>query len=117
MLAVAKTPRTRLKIEGEVPPALLMMLKKTFGKDLKIEEDEYVNIRDTSWYKKTKLTPALRVKEYRDLFEYTQAQLGNLLGGKSRQYVSDIENNRRSISLESAKKLAKIFETSVEKFV
>lgn len=117
MLAVAKTPRIKLKIEGDVPPALLVMLKKTFGKDLKIEEDEYVNVRDTSWYKKKKMTPAMRVKEYRDIFEFTQAQLGEMLGGKSRQYVSDIENDRRSISLDSAKKLSKIFDTGVEKFI
>lgn len=116
MLAVAKTPHTELRIEGEVPPALLLMLKKTFGKDLKVEE-ESINIRDTSWYQKKKMTPAMRVKEYRGMLEYTQAQLGQILGGKSRQYISDIENDRRSISLDVAKKLSETFQTSVQNFI
>lgn len=124
MLAVVKTPRTKKKfvVEGDIPNKLLVFLEKNFGKYLTIDnddDDEYVNFRDTAWYKKMKKswTPGKSVRVYRMRDQLTQAQLGRKLGGLSIQKISDIENNRRGISKELAKKLATLFGTSVDRFI
>jgi len=57
------------------------------------------------------------VRVYRDNFGFTQAKLGEKLGGLSRQNVSDMENNRRGISKDIAKKLSKIFKVPVDRFI
>ena len=40
MLAVAKTPRTELKIKGEISSPLLKLLKKEFGSLLTIKQTD-----------------------------------------------------------------------------
>ena len=47
----------------------------------------------------------------------TQEELGKKLGGISRQNISHMERGIRPISKVNAKKLAKIFEVSVENFI
>ena len=125
MLAVAKKPRTDIpafEIRGEVPEELLEYIRKEMKYAVEVEnddDDEYVNIRDTDWYKEAKASrkPGDAVKVYRDNFGYSQAKLGEMLGGLSRHRVSDIENNRRGISKEIAKKLSNIFQVPVDRFI
>lgn len=122
MLAVVKTPHTKLRMEGEIPAKVLSFLKSYYGKKLQVEEttdDAVVLVRDTSWYKKMKktMTPGKEIRGHRELLGITQEQLGEKLGGKSRQYVSDLENGRRSVSKELAKQFAEIFGISVERFI
>jgi len=47
----------------------------------------------------------------------TQKELGELLGGVPRQHVSNMERGIRAISKKVALNLAKIFNTSVDKFI
>jgi transcriptional regulator with XRE-family HTH domain len=54
---------------------------------------------------------------YRQLHNLTQEELGKELGSFSRQNISNIENGHRQISKTVAKKLAAIFDVSVEKFL
>jgi DNA-binding XRE family transcriptional regulator len=117
MLAVVKTPRTDIRIQGDVPRAVLNVLKKTFGKQFRIEEE--VNAFDTDWYKKTKseMNVGDAIRGYRELMGLTQEQLGNLLGGKTRHFVSDLERGQRLPSKEVAKELSKIFQISIEHFI
>jgi DNA-binding XRE family transcriptional regulator len=114
-----KTHRTKINIEGDVSKRLLKVLKDDFGGNIVIEDDELIDITKTEWYKKinAEMTPADYMKGYRMSRGYTQIKLGKMLGGLTRQYVSDIEKGRRSISKEVAKKLAEIFNTSVDKFL
>ncbi len=121
MQAVVKTPRIDIKIKGDIPKKLLNVLKEEFGKKVKIsvENDEYVDIIETDWYKKVKgkTTPGDNMKIYREIHNLTQEKLGNLLGDVPRQHISNMERGTRSISLKTAKKLAKIFKVSAEKFI
>ena len=122
MLAVVKKPRTKkslFEIKGEIPQQIIDYLKEKYTVVIKEDEEELINIMETDWYRemkdRRKLGDAVRV--YRDNFGYTQAELGKMLGGLSRQKVSDLENNRRGISKDIALKLAKLFRVPVERFL
>ena len=122
MLAVAKTPHINLRIEGEIPNKLLKILCLQFGKKLKItndDNDEQTDIFQTAWYKERqeKMTHGKTVKIYRENFKWTLEHLGEKLGGLSRQYVSDIEHDRRPISKDLAKKMAALFDAPLEQFI
>ena len=121
MQALVKTPRTDIRMRGEIPPRVLEVLRNEYGAKLKIfeEDEETVEVMETDWYRemKDRRRPGDAVRVYRDNFGYTQAELGKMLGGLSRQKVSDLENNRRGISKDIALKLAKLFRVPVERFL
>ena len=125
MLVVAKKPHTKIpvfEIRGEIPAELLDYIKEKMEFTVDIDDDdgdEYVNITETNWYedRKANRTPGQAIRVYRDNFGDSQAKLGEMLGGLSRQKVSDMENNRRGISKEIAKKLSTIFKISVDHFI
>lgn len=114
-----KTPRTKINITGSVSKKLLRVLKEDYGDRVIIEDDEWIDITDTAWYKKTKagMKPNDYMRVYRESRGFTQDQLGKKLGGISRQNISGMEKGRRPIGKEVAKMLAEIFNTSVEKFL
>lgn len=123
MLAVVKKPRTKtpiFEIKGEIPDNVMDFLKKEFIVEIDDDDDEeYVNLMETDWFKGREAgrSPGQAVRVYRDNFGYSQAELGKVLGGMSRQNVSDMENNRRGISKDIAKKLSKIFKVPVDLFI
>ena len=122
MQAVVKTPRIELQIQGDIPPKLISVLKEEFGDDLRLEEeqgDEIANIFETEWYRQIKLsmTPGDNLKIYRDNRGWTQAQLGDKLGGLPRQHISNMERGVRPISKNMAKRLALIFAVPPSKFI
>jgi antitoxin component HigA of HigAB toxin-antitoxin module len=119
MLVVVKKPH--IEIKGvEKPEKLISFLEKDYGKEnVIIDEEDWINITETEWYKKTKASmgPKDHMKAYRHSRGWSQDELVKRLGGFSRQRVSDIESGRRPITLEVAKKLVEIFGVSIEKFV
>jgi DNA-binding XRE family transcriptional regulator len=122
MLAVVKTPRIDITMRGDIPAAVLEVLEECYGKKVKIEkeaDDELVDVFETDWFKRVSksMTPGKYLKNNREMFGFTQQQLGEKLGNVSRQFISDMENDRRSISKEFAKKFAKIFKTSTDIFL
>ena len=122
MLAVVKTPLTRIRIKGRVPNKLIDLLAEEYGNALQITpdpEDEKLDVFQTDWYKniKKRLSPASYIKVFRQNRNMTQAELGKALGGLPRQHVSNMENGIRPISKKIALKLAKLFDVSVEKFI
>ena len=122
MQAVVKTPHIEINIKGEIPQKLVKILKQEYGKKLRLindEDDEYVNIIETDWYKKIKAekTPGDSMKIYRKIHKITQEKLGEMLGGIPKQHISNMENGIRPISKNTAKKLAEIFNVSVERFI
>ena len=122
MQAVVKTPRIEISIKGDIPPKIITLLKEEYGTKVHIindEDDEYVNIIETDWYKKIKSekTPGENMKIYRKIHKITQEKLGEMLGGIPKQHISNMENGIRPISKITAKKLAKIFDVSVERFI
>ena len=122
MQAVVKTPRIELQIRGDIPPKLISVLKEEFGDELRLEEergDELANVFATEWYRQIKLsiTPGDNLKIYRDNRGWTQAQLGEKLGGLPRQHISNMERGSRPISKNMAKRLALIFAVPPSKFI
>jgi antitoxin component HigA of HigAB toxin-antitoxin module len=125
MLALVKKPHTKkilFRIHGQIPGWLILRLKDAYGKniDLKDEsESRLVNINETEWFKNinNKMTPGDYVKIYRENMGLSQEKLGNILGNFSRQNISAIENGRRSISKNAAKKLSVTFKIPVDRFI
>ena len=120
MLAVAKTPHIKLRIEGDIPNRLLRVLKEYYGKMLILDgEDDYVDVFETDWYKhrSKNITPGKSIRIYRENKNWTQTQLGGKLGGLTRQYVSDLENGRREVSKNIAKALSALFHVSINRFI
>ncbi len=124
MLAVVKKPHTNnmlFKIKGNIPDGVMKYLRREFGQNVELidENEELVNIFDTHWYKAIKKTisPGDTLRIYRQNFGLTQAELGQKLGKFTRQKISDMENNKRSISKAVAKKLSEIFDVPIERFL
>lgn len=80
--------------------------------------EDLVDFHDTEWFKEVEpeLTPASNLVFYRKLMKMIQIELGEKLG-VSKQVISDMEHERRSISKAIAKDLAKIFNVSVDRFI
>jgi len=116
-----KTPRTNIRIQGDIPPRILDVLRSEYGGHLKIYkgDDEYVEVTETDWYRdiKAQTTPGDAMRIYRENFGLTQTQLGEELGDVPRQIVSNMERGKRSISLGTAKKLAAIFSVPASRFL
>ena len=122
MQAVVKMPHIEIQIKGDIPPKLLSVLQEEYGEKMQLSfdsDDETVDIFETDWYReiKSKITPGDNLKIYRQNHGWTQVQLGEMLGGVPRQHISNMERGHRAISIKIARKLAKIFNVSPEKFV
>ena len=122
MQAVAKTPRIDVRITGEISEKLLKTLADECGDDLVIitdQDEEFVDAQETDWYREAKdeLTPGESLRIYRQNAGLTQEALGKMLGDLPRQHISNMENNSRAISLDMAKKLAKLLHTSPTRFL
>jgi DNA-binding XRE family transcriptional regulator len=123
MQAVVKTPLIKINISGRISKRLLTVLKEEFGSDVKIlpekEDLQKEDIFETEWYKniKKEMTPGEYMKIYRQNRQMTQAQLGELLGGLPRQHISNMESGKRAISVNIAKKLSKIFNVPIDRFI
>ena len=122
MQAVVKTPHIEINIKGDIPQKIITLLKEEYGKKVKLitdEDDEYADIFETDWYKKIKAekTPGDNMKIYRKIHKLTQEKLGEMLGGIPKQHISNMENGSRPVSKITAKKLSKIFNVSVERFI
>lgn len=123
MLAVVKRRRTKkrlFEIKGDIPGHVIAYFKREYGDEFQIiEQDDLVDIFETDWFKNidASTTPGESMKIYRQNKGMTQAELGKLLGNYTRQHISDMEHNRRSISKEVAKKLSSVFKVSVSRFL
>jgi len=123
MQAVVKTPRIEITIRGAaIPPKLMDVLKKEYGAELSLiddDGDELVDAFETPWYKgiKAKMTPGTYLRIFRENKGLTQLQLSEALGGIPRQHISNMEHGRRSISLKMARKLSLLLGVPIEKFL
>jgi ribosome-binding protein aMBF1 (putative translation factor) len=122
MLAVVKTPRTKLRMSGFIPAPVLRVLRHEFGKNLSVQADgddnEIENVFDSPEYKafKKRVTPADYVRTYRENTGLSQSAFAEKIGF-SRAYICDIEHGRRQISKQFAKTLADYFKVSVSHFI
>jgi DNA-binding XRE family transcriptional regulator len=125
MLAVVKKPhtdKTLFEIKGDIPRKILDYIDLEYGAQLEIikeNQEDHIRIIDTDWFKKIRasITPGEIIKIHRENLGLTQSELGKKLGLFSAQKISDMEKGRRKISKEVAKKLSKIFEVPIERFL
>jgi len=130
MLAVVKKPRTNkpmFTVRGNIPNWMLSRLKKEYKTELVIKEDiadkhdanSLTDIFETEWFTEidSQITPGENMKIYRENMGLSQAALGEKLGNVPRQNVSLMENGKRGISKETAKKLSKLFKVPVSRFI
>lgn len=120
MLVHVKTPRTEIEIKGEVSDRLMKALRNDFGNNIDISDDDIlIDPTESAWFKESKaqMTPGDLLKIDRENAGWSQTELGKKIGFFSRQYISDLENGRKNISLKVAKQLASIFNRSVERYV
>lgn len=83
------------------------------------EDEEIVEVTKSRWYHNIRknITAGQNIRLYREMRGWTQEELGARLGNIPRQNVSNMENGRRTVSKDVAKKLASIFEVRVDKFI
>jgi DNA-binding XRE family transcriptional regulator len=124
MLAVVKKPRTNktlFKVKGDIPSEVIEYLEREFGQDVEVvkDDEELLNIFDTDWYKDISeaTTPGDTLRIYRENFRMTQAELGRKLGKFTRQKISDMEHNKRTISKDVARKLSRLFDVPIDRFI
>ena len=121
MQVLVKMPHTKIDMKGDIHPEILSAINKVYKKNVKLYNDDGEEIElatETDWFKKieSKTTPGDVIKIYRENFNLSQAQLGAKLD-KSYRFISDLENNRRNVSLNLARELSKIFATPFERFL
>jgi len=125
MLAVVKKRRTNkrlFEIKGEIPENVIDYFQQKYGSNFEIIEEndnELVDIFETDWFKvvSQSTTPGESLRIYRQNKGLTQDELGKKLGNFTKQHISDMEHFRRSISKDVAKKLSKIFNVPIERFL
>ena len=111
MQVAVKTPRIELKMKGDIPERVILFLEEEYGVSLRQTADDgedVVNALETDWYKRTMaaMTPGKALRIYRENAGLTQAALGERMGGIPRQHISNMENGKRPIGKENAKRLA-----------
>ncbi len=121
MLVVVNQPHINdFKIEGTISPSFLDYLKKEYGDAVQVQDDDndLVKVTETDWYKgiKAVMTPPVNLAFYRKERGFTQTKLADLVGVK-KQYISDMEHGRKSISKNMAKKLAAALDCPVSDFI
>ena len=111
MQVAVKTPRIELEMKGDIPERVILFLEAEYGVSLRQSADdgeEVVNALETDWYKRTMaaMTPGKALRIYRENAGLTQTALGERMGGIPRQHISNMENGKRPIGKENAKRLA-----------
>ncbi len=83
-----------------------------------ISLDDMLNVEDMQWYKEeaAKDTPGRALRFYRKLKGMTQPELAKMLG-TTKQFISNLENDRKPISRMMAKKPSEIYNVSVSRFI
>lgn len=83
-----------------------------------IAEDDYIDFHDTDWFKEVEadLIPASNLAFYRKLENLTQKELAEKLG-TTNHVISDMENGRKAISKNMARKLAACLSVPVARFI
>ncbi len=117
MLAVVKKPHIEISADI-ISEELLNFLQNHYKNVEVIDDEELIDISETSWYqnKKNKTEPGNTLKRYRKRAGMSQPELAEKLG-MVKQNVSAMENGSRGISKSTAHKLAEIFQVSPGRFI
>ncbi len=121
MLALVKTPHIEIRADI-IPQPVLAFFKALYGEVVVIAEESKRESRGIPWestelYKQlqTELSPAENLVALRQTFSWTLAVLSQKTGIPA-QNLSAMEKGRRTISKETAERLAVAFGTGPELF-
>ena len=115
--------RKRVTISVTLPIRLLQQLKREHGSKFQVhgpENEGSIGIHESAWFKRisAELTPGRALRAYRENRGLSRADIAASLGPSTRTtHVADMEAGRRSISKETAKKLARVLNAPVERFL
>ncbi|MBN1409517.1 MAG: helix-turn-helix transcriptional regulator [Spirochaetales bacterium] len=121
MLVVEKKHHIKIRIHGKGIKKVIKILKENLPK-LEVSEteteDEYVNIEDTEFWKgmQKEKTPGMVLRVYRDNAGLTLQALSEK-SGIAKSHLSEMENNKRSIGVKTAKKLAGVLGCNYKRFL
>ncbi len=121
MLVAVKKPR--IEIRGEIPVQFLNVVRDFFGADSVMVEqdfdDEILTPETSALFQQIdeSITPGKAMRHYREIHNMTQSELGSRLGGIDKAEVSKMETGKRSISKKTAKKLSRVFDVPVGRFI
>ena len=110
MLAHVKVPPTDIRITGPGAQTVLNDLRRIYNENLVVEEDEeYVDIGETDWYKKMQanMTPGAALRVYRQNAGLSLAGLSEK-SGVPKGHLSQMENGKRPIGKNMACKLSRV---------
>lgn len=121
MQVLVKTPKAKIQMEGEIPSEVINVINHVYKNAVKILDDsgeELILANESKVFKNinNETTPGNIISIYRENLNITQADLGAKIN-KTAQYISDLENDRRSISINVAKDLSKIFNISIARLI
>jgi DNA-binding XRE family transcriptional regulator len=118
-----KKVRTLISVSTDTAEAILAYAKRkdpeaSILSDAPAEVREYINVKDTKWYKETKGAwhPGITLRIRRENAGMTQAQLARATG-LAVSNISAMENGKRSIGLAVARKLAAALGRPISEFV
>ena len=120
--AIVKTRDIWIRIQGIIPEALLALLREEYGRRLILRSEwgeRLRNVLDAPLYEldPRETSPGVWLRFLRREQALSQAELGKMIGGASRQNVCDMESGRRQIGRLMALRLARLFEVSPDKFI
>lgn len=117
MSVLVKMPHMEIEIRGENYLPVVNVLKSAFD-NVTVEKENPVNIEETDWFQEISesWSPSTELRANRLKNQLSQTDLGKKIG-KSRQYVSDLEKDRRNITKPLAKKLGAIFKCDYRRFL
>ena len=117
MSVLVKMHHTEIEIRGEESQKVIDVLQKAFG-NIVVDQTGSVDIATTDWHKKMEKnwTPAKEVRANRNKFLLNQENLGKKIG-KTKQYISDIETGRRTVTIPVAKALGEVFNRNYHRFL
>ncbi len=116
MLAVVKTPRTEISLNGEGASRIISWLSRKFKVEVISEEKDSVEITETDFWKEMEsnrvghLLAGARHKAGK-----SQKQLADLIGIKQTM-ISDYETGRRRLTKNMAYRLAEILNVKPSRF-
>lgn len=119
MLVAVRKPPIDFSITGIIPEKLISGLREEYGdENVRVDRDDMVNAMEMDWFKELESedTPGKNLRFYRKLVGMTQTELAKKLG-TSKQFISDMENDRKPISRKTAKEFAALFDVSVARFI
>ena len=119
MPVATKTRPIDLHFRPGTPRRVLQDVRHRYAPYLVAEEDAAADYFETDLHKKVSktMTAGLWLKHLREAHGWSQADLGEKLGGVKAARVSDFENGQRAISKDVAKELAGLFNVSADRFI